>query len=117
MVNFLHTVDANFELLSKVQGRLGCDSSVEGRISKVFLDVTKPVLLESYLFLSIEMWGTSSIRKLLELTHKQWKFRNSKVHYGRLDGLTKEEHLQIIQPVEDILKTPSVSRSLVIVIC
>ena len=80
---------------------------MEGRISKVFLKVMTPVLLESYLFISAERWGQLFIEKLLELMHKQWIFQNSKVHFKHADGLTEDEYLNVFSKVEDLMHTPS----------
>ena len=57
--------------------------------------------------MSAERWAQLFVEKLLELTHKQWIFRNSKVHFKRADGLTENEHLSIFSKVENLMHTPS----------
>jgi len=79
--------------------QLGWDNFVEGRISKVFLEAVKPDLAGKRYRMKPERWCKTLICKLLELTHKQWLFRNSHVHYKKLDGLTLAQHDQIFKKV------------------
>lgn len=97
--------DADLEIVARSQDRLGWDCFVEGRISKVFLEHMKPVLLEYGTYLSPERWGRTFIELLLQLTHKQWLFRNSRKHFRRLDGLTESEHLKIFEDMQDLMFT------------
>ena len=100
MLECLEYPDDDLELLARSQDRLGWDSFVEGRISKVFLEVMKPVLLEAGTYLSVERWSREFIELLLQLTHKQWIFRNSRKHFTRLDGMTEAEHLQTLSELK-----------------
>ena len=66
--------------LAAVQDRLGWDNFVEGRISSVFLEAVKPALSRHQSRMTPEKWCEKLITQLLQLTHKQWLFRNSYVH-------------------------------------
>jgi len=107
MIDCIHTPSPELELLVEVQDQLGWHHFVEGRISKVFLEVMQPILLESYLFISAERWGQLFVETLLDLTHKQWICRNSKVHFERADGLTENKYLSNFSKVENRMHTPS----------
>ena len=88
MVDCLHVENTSYQLLAESTDRLRWDSFVEGRISTVWLEVVKPQLLAGNTYLSPQRWGRQFIEQLLQLTHKQWIFRNSRLHYKKLDGLT-----------------------------
>ena len=56
--------------------------------------------------LSPKKWGVQFIEHLLAITHRQWIFRNSKVHLKKLDGLTEAEHNDIFDRMDELLLTP-----------
>ena len=85
------------------QDRLGWDCFVEGRISKVFLEVVKPTLSDRCSRTTPERWCRTFIGKLLQLTHKQWLFRNSHVHYKKLEGLTAAQHAEVFERVKGLM--------------
>ena len=43
------------------------------------------------------------MEKLIRITHSQWIFRNSHVHYKKLEGMTKEQHLETFRRVEELM--------------
>ena len=92
-----------YALLSKVQDRLGWDNFVESRISTLWLDTVEPFLRHASRK-SIQQWGKSFIDSLLSLTHKQWIFRNSKVHF-KTDGLTASQHDVLETTVRTLMAT------------
>ena len=104
MIDCLHVRHTNFELVAKVSDRLRWDCLLEGRISTIWLEVVKPLLAESGSYLSPIRWGQQFIEKLLNITHKQWIFRNSHVHY-RIEGLTPVEHNKIFDKIEELMYT------------
>ena len=75
----LHTQDC--VRLDEESDGLHWDSFLEGRISKLWLDIMKPGLLVSTTRLTPMSWGAQFIELLLQITHKQWLFRNSGVHF------------------------------------
>ena len=93
------------ETLATVQDRLGWDNFIEGRIGKVFLSYVQPHLSGRRRRLSPQRWGTTFITHIISLTHKQWLFRNSHVHFKKLDGLTPAQHDEIFQRVQNLLWT------------
>ena len=37
------------------------------------------------------------------ITHRQWMFRNSLVHFKKLEGMTEDQHLKIFDEVEELM--------------
>ncbi len=81
--------------------RLGYDSLLEGRISKLGLTVAAPLLLRPRQYLLPLAWGWQFINKLHSIIHKQWMYRNSVIHYRGKDGLTIPEHHEILNQVKE----------------
>ena len=55
--------------------------------------------------MTTDKWGRLFITKLLNITHKQWIFRNSHIHYKKLDGMTEAQHLASFSKVRDLMYT------------
>ena len=64
-----------------------------------------PQLKTHNIYFTPTRWGQQFIEQLLSITHKQWIFRNSKVHLRKLDGLTEGEHNDIFQRMEELMFT------------
>lgn len=101
MITYLDTTPSHgwtvFEVVHLPQDRLGWDNFVEGRISKVLLQVVSDSFDTSGSRSSPEAWCRKLICQLLQITHSQWIFRNSNVHLKKkLDGLTVAQHEQIL---------------------
>ncbi len=104
MSDCLHVENGDYELLAFVSDRLQWDCFLDDRISTLWLQILKPGLLESHLYLSPRKWGKHFIDKLLPTTHKQWVFRNNGKHY-KVDGLTQADHDRIFLRVEELMYT------------
>ena len=89
--------------LADVQDRLGWDNFVEGRVSTVFIAAVKPQLSAGRFKRSAEKWCSQLSSKLLSLTHSQWLFRNSHVHFRKLGGLTTKQHEDIFDGVINLM--------------
>ena len=100
-----NSTNALLSTLADVQDKLGWDSFVEGRVSTIFKSVMRPVLKGLNSRLTPERWCTILCTKLLELTHKQWLFRNSHVHFKKLEGLTPQQHAEVYQQVKSLEDT------------
>ena len=105
MVDCLDYDASPYHALAAATDILQWDSFVEGRISTLWLDIMKPVLLEVRSRIPLEKWGRTFIGLLLQLTHKQWIYRNSKKHFRRSDGLTEEAHQQSFDRLEELALT------------
>jgi len=91
--------------LAEVHDRLGWDNFVEGRISLLFLEAVRPALDGRRSRLTPERWCHTLVTKLLQLTHKQWLFRNSHVNHKKLEGMTTAQHEQIFEKVKSMMWT------------
>ena len=41
---------------------------------------------------------------LMQATHKQWLFQNVHVHYCKLEGLTPQQHEEVLHRVEELME-------------
>jgi hypothetical protein len=48
--------------------------------------------------------GSKFIKSLIDLTHKQWLFQNSDVHYVS-EGLTANQHDELTTKIHELMKT------------
>jgi len=83
---------------------LGWDCFVEGRIPYSLITVMKPMFCQYKPRGSIKIWGTKFIKSLIGLTHKQWLYRNSDVHYIT-KGLTSRQHKELTSRIKELMKT------------
>ncbi len=105
MTDCLHLDHEEYQQLADETDKLRWDSFIEGRLSSKWITVVTPQLKTSSLYLKPSRWGQQFIEQLLSITHKQWLFRNSKVHFRKEDGLTEGEHHDIFQRMEDLMFT------------
>ncbi len=83
---------------------LGWDCFVEGQLSYSLITVIKPMFFWYKPCGSIKIWGDKSIKSLISLTHKQWLYRNSDLHYIS-NGLTSRQHNELTYKIKEIMKT------------
>merc|ERR1712153_265864 len=105
MMECLSVQTREYVNLAQVCDKIGYDWLVEGIISSMWLEVVRPMLKEAGLRLSPQRWGREFVAKLLNITHKQWIFRNSKKHYLGEGGLTAAESQSIFDRVEELMHT------------
>jgi hypothetical protein len=53
----------------------------------------------------METWTQQFLTKILDITHKQWSYRNSRIHIRQVEGLSLSEHEHILQKVESLIGT------------
>jgi hypothetical protein len=90
---------------AKEMDALGWDNFMEGRVGSTLFSMQKLALKRSGSRLHIKSWSTNFIRHVLEITHKQWIFRNTRTHICLLDGKTEAEHNTIMEQVSQLLFT------------
>ena len=103
MADCLRSAHSKFADLAAVKDRLDWDSFVEGRISKIWLDTMTPFFAQSGIK-SAGKWGVWFVGCLISITHKQWIFRNSKVHH-KSEGLKQNQHDKLFAKVRDLMWT------------
>ena len=83
--------------------RLGWDCMLEGRIPHSLVGLQQGYLIRNKSFWKIRTWSSHLIQHLLNITHRQWLYRNAKIHIRKLDGMTASEHHTVIELVKDML--------------
>jgi hypothetical protein len=82
---------------------LGWDCFVEGRIPYSLIVSIKPMILQCNPQGSVEDWGANLIQSLLSLTHKQWFYQNSNVHYVS-EGITVQQHDELQAKIYELMR-------------
>ncbi len=83
---------------------LGWDCFVEGSIPYSLIISIKQMLLRYNPQGFVEDWGANLIQSLLSLTHKQWLYWNSVVHYVS-EGLTMRQNDELQTKTYKLMRT------------
>ncbi len=51
----------------------------------------------------IQTWAKKFVQHLLEITHRQWSYRNAKVHLKKAEGRTAQEHEAVMGEVRQMM--------------
>jgi hypothetical protein len=51
----------------------------------------------------LKTWTKFFLRHLLNITHRQWIYRNARIHLRKLEGKTEREHTRIMEDVRDMM--------------
>eukprot|EP00956_Cyclotella_meneghiniana_P031953 scaffold85772_cov22-Cyclotella_meneghiniana.AAC.2 len=51
----------------------------------------------------IKTWGSHLVQHLLNITHRQWLYRNARIHLRKAEGLTSSEHEDIFSLVKEMM--------------
>ena len=84
---------------------LGFRNLLEGRIPKLFYDTRLADIKRRHLNKHAGHWCNGLILRLLQITHRQWTYRNGTVHLKGPDGLTSKQTQALAQRCEDLLWT------------
>ena len=84
---------------------LGWDNFMEGRICTHLFKLQEQTLIQNSSKWTITAWSRQFIKRVLHITHRQWLYRNARIHIKLVDGLTASEHQQIIHLVHSLLYT------------
>eukprot|EP00956_Cyclotella_meneghiniana_P037787 scaffold144457_cov36-Cyclotella_meneghiniana.AAC.1 len=74
---------------------LGWDCLLEGRVSLSLIQLQTFYLRKHSSYWKIKTWGSHLVQHLLNVTHKQWLYRNARIHLRKAEGLTSSEHEDI----------------------
>jgi hypothetical protein len=83
---------------------LGWSNFLEGRIARSLTALQQGYILQGNCRMNIRTWATTLIHHLLGITHRQWIYRNAKVHLKTIEGRTHDEHFAILQEVRQFLQ-------------
>ena len=81
------------------------DNFMEGRICKSLFQLQAQTLTAESSNWTIKSWSCQFIKRILNITHRQWLYQNARIHIRLSDGLTEPEHKNIIQLVHNLLHT------------
>jgi len=83
--------------------RLGWDCFLEGRLCALWVEHKARHIKRSSLTRSANIWARGLIRRLLQMTHAQWVYRNATVHLEVKEGRTTAAHETILATMEGFL--------------
>ena len=90
---------------AKYHDRLGWDSFLEGRVCALWVECRSEHIRSEKQIRSADLWARGLMRRLLQITHEQWIYRNATVHLKVSDGLTVAQHESILTTMEGYLHT------------
>jgi hypothetical protein len=91
-----------FHAFALIHDRLGWRSFLEGRISTILVQEMHFHLAHTPSLLSATDWAKQLVNHLVRITHRQWTYRNSVVHFT-IEGRTPKQHREIIAELEQLM--------------
>jgi hypothetical protein len=85
--------------------RLGWRNFTEARISRALFDTQEAWLKQQGSKWHIESWAKQFLTRVLNITHRQWLYRNSRIHIRQVEGLSLTDHESILQKVSSLIGT------------
>ena len=82
---------------------LGWDCLLEGRVPLSLIELQAFYLRKHSSYWKIKTWGSHLVQHLLNITHRQWLYRNARIHLRKAEGLTSSEHEDILSLVKDMM--------------
>jgi hypothetical protein len=96
---------SKYHELAVMVDRLGYRNLLEGRIPTLFYTTRLEDIKCRRLNKHAGHWCKGLILQLLQITHRQWTFRNGTVHFRGPDGLTVAQQESLARRCEDLLWT------------
>ena len=82
---------SRYTQLALLVDQLGFRNFMEGRIPKLLVALCQEDISRRHLRKHAGHWGNGLILHLLQITHRQWTFRNGTVHFRNPDHLTRSQ--------------------------
>jgi hypothetical protein len=82
-----------------IHDKLGWDNFLEGRICSAWFYLRQDDIETRKLRRSANKWTKELMRRLLQITHQQWTYRNATVHLKIKDGRTRAEHETLVAEI------------------
>jgi hypothetical protein len=98
-----------YRQLATMQDLLGYRNFLEGRITALYHSERQLYISAQHLRKHAGHWCKGFIQRLLQITHRQWTYRNRTIHYKDKDGLTAAQQEKIVKECEDFLWTDPMS--------
>ena len=91
--------------LAQDHDRIGWDNFIMGRISTSLLTFQRKHLVQTHSLQSISSWARKFTQLILNIPHRQWLYRNARIHIRLVENMTATEHHQIRDKVATLLNT------------
>ena len=85
--------------------RLGWRNFTEAKISNTLFDTQEEYLMRMRSKWQIETWSKHFLTRILNITHRQWLYRNSRIHMRNVEGLSATDHESILEKVRTLIGT------------
>ena len=102
MTSICHTMPL-FKAIARDIDDLGWDCLLEGRVPTSLIDLQSFCLRKHNSWWKIKTWASHLVQHLLNITHRQWLYRNARIHLRKAEGLTNSEHEDIFELVKDMM--------------
>lgn len=83
------------------QDSIGWQNFLEGKVSRRWRDLQEQYFLERGSSRLSEFWASGLVKRLLELTHSQWKFRSDYLHERNQQGLKRAEAAKLVASIQE----------------
>jgi hypothetical protein len=90
-----------YHRLARYHDKLGWDNFLEGRFCTLYVELHRRHLRTASRWNLAESWARELSGKLLQITHRQWLYRNATVHFTS-EGRNIRQHEEIIRKVNDL---------------
>jgi hypothetical protein len=80
MESLLVLKDSKYAMTVWIHNNFGWDNFLEGRICSAWLHLRQDNIMNRNLRRSARKWMKELMRRLLQITHQQWTYRNATVH-------------------------------------
>ena len=97
--------DEEFLSYASEHDSLGWQNFLEGRVSTTLFVIQEEWLREIGSSRSIINWSGQFVTRLIEITHRQWVYRNAKIHLRKTEGMTADEHIKVMEEVKEMMLT------------
>ena len=91
--------------LARDQDKLGWDNFIMGRISTSLFTFQHNHLVQTHSLQSISSWACKFTQLILNIPHRQWLYRNARIHIRLVEKMTATEHHDIKDKVAALLNT------------
>jgi hypothetical protein len=85
--------------------KLGWENFIMGRISKSLFAIQKAYQAQTHDQYSIASWACKFTQLILNIPHRQWLYRNARIHIRLVENMTAADHHAIKDKVATLLNT------------
>ena len=105
MQSLLSPAQSKYREAAILHDMLGWSNFMEGRISIMWVEHRRKDIRNRKLQRDSDSWARGLMRRLLQMTHQQWSYRNATVHLKIKDGCTLVEHTRLLDEIAYCLNT------------